>query len=87
MPRTQRQAIQNALGPLGDVHPYRWIVEDLEHPAPGWWATPEHPAPGCGCDLCQAARAGRDLHLGSIARVAIMRAGAIAEQHASAAAA
>lgn len=77
--RSQRARLQRVIGGLAEVHPFRWAVQDFEHPEPGWWATPARAAAAsCSCSLCEAARAGRDFHLGCIARVAIIRAEQIA---------
>jgi len=79
--RTERARLQATLGELGEVQRYRYRVADLEHPEPGWYVSPALPLEGCRCGLCDAARAGRDLHLGSISRIAHIRAGALAQQH------
>lgn len=80
--RTERGRLQATLGELADVHPYRYRVDDLEHQELGWWATPNvTPLEGCGCGLCAAARRGRDIHLGSISRVAHGRAAVLVSRH------
>ena len=79
--RTERGRLQATIGELGEVHPYRYRVEDMAHPDTGWYVTPAPPVVACGCDLCGAARAGRDVHLGSISRMAHIRAGAMVSAH------
>lgn len=63
------------------MHAFRYRVEDMEHPELGWWATPGIPLEGCDCGLCKAARRGRDVHLGSISRMAHIRAGWLVSEH------
>lgn len=80
--RTERGRLQATLGELAQVHTYRYRVDDLAHPELGWWCTPlVTPLEACGCGLCTAARAGRDVHLGSISRVAHGRASALVATH------
>jgi hypothetical protein len=64
------------------VQPYRYRIEDREHLELGWWATPlVTPLEACRCGLCNAARRGRDVHLGSISRIAHVNAGRLASDH------
>jgi hypothetical protein len=80
--RTERGRLQATLGELADVQPYHYRVEDIAHPELGWWASPNvTPLEACNCGLCEAARDGRDVHLGSISRVAHVRAGALVARH------
>lgn len=79
--RTERGRLQATLGELADVHAYRYRIDDLEHPELGWWATPGIPLEGCGCGLCNASRRGRDVHLGSISRIAHINAGRLVAEH------
>lgn len=81
--RSQQAALQRAIGALADVHEYRYTVSDWAHPEPGWWATPNVLEDACSCRLCEAARAGRDAHLGCTARIAALRIEQLAAQHAA----
>jgi hypothetical protein len=62
--RSIRGQLQRQLGDAGAVQPYRWSP-DRAHPAVGWYVAPTSPATGCRCGLCTAARASRDVFLGS----------------------
>lgn len=79
--RTERGRLQATLGDLAEVHQFAYRVEDLEHPELGWWATPGIPIEGCRCGLCDASRRGRDVHLGSISRMAHIKAGRLVHDH------
>lgn len=84
--RSQRAQLQATIGELGTVRPYQWRVDDLEHPEVGFYVTPAGQIDSCACGLCEGFRAGRDVHLGSISRMAHIRAGALVNQHLAAAA-
>jgi hypothetical protein len=79
--RSDRGRLQETVGELGDVHPYRQRIDDMRHRLTGWWLTPAAAQPGCLCELCIAARERRDVHLGSITRTAIYEAGRLALEH------
>lgn len=79
--RTERGRLQATIGELGDVHAYHYRVDDLAHPELGWWVTPTTAIASCECGLCVAARGGRDVHLGSISRIAHIRAGQLVAAH------
>lgn len=79
--RTERGRLQATLGELGEVHPYAYRIDDMARPELGWWVTPGVPIEGCECGLCAAARAGRDVHLGTISRVAHITAGRLVRDH------
>jgi hypothetical protein len=69
------------IGTLGIVLPYRQRIEDLDHELIGWYVTPARPAPGCMCELCVAGHESHDVHLGSVSRTALYRAGVIVTDH------
>lgn len=79
--RSERGRLQATFGDLGRVQPFRPRVDDLAHPHTGWWVTPAPAAIGCGCELCAAARQGRDVYLGSISRMAHIAAGRLVAEH------
>lgn len=80
-PRSDRARLQQTIGELGRVHRYAQRIDDMLHPLTGWWLTPTAAATDCPCTLCVAARAGRDVHLGSITRTALYEAGRLALEH------
>lgn len=79
--RSDRARLQDTVGELGQVHPYRQRIESMRQPLIGWWMTPTVDVDGCECALCRATRAGRDVHLGSITRTAIYEAARLAVEH------
>lgn len=69
------------VGELGEVLEYRRVIVSMRQPLLGWWMAPAPAVEGCECEVCEAARAGHDVHLGSITRMAIYEAGRLAAQH------
>ena len=78
--RSERHRLQKTLGELGEVLPFIHNT-GLRHPEIGWWVEPVLAAEGCYCGLCEGARGGRDVHLGTNSRVAHIRAGELVKEH------
>ncbi|HLB18455.1 MAG TPA: hypothetical protein VK613_04920 [Gaiellaceae bacterium] len=79
--RSDRNRLQETISQLGTVHPYRQRIDDPEHILIGWWVSPAPATTGCFCGLCYAALDGRDVHLGSITRTALIEAGRLVNDH------